>query len=385
MRLRRFKRVLKYGTALVACLAASAVAAAATDAPSVSDFMRPLAWSQVTVSPSGHYIAALVPDPDHANRRVLAVLNSTSGATIHVMQLPSPVAVANYAWAAHDRLVMTLAIVPDGGPPLPTGALAIADPDGGHAITLYGLDTRSPRRDDAHRRRLALPIDTGSAAREAILVTVNEPGSGGRDAAIERVDVSTAETHDLGTSPAPGARLIADRTGRVRAAYADQTATGAKLWLRKDDQSSWTLANDPAMSHVSIVPVGFARDNVHLYVRVSQRDGPHRIERMDTTSLRRELVYQAAFADPGDLRVTLKLNGDTMQDESTKDMLFGIARLVSYISQTARLLPGDLVLTGSPAGNGIHWGRLLRDGDVMDGSVTGLGAQRTHCVAEEAS
>ena len=73
-----------------------------------------------------------------------------------------------------------------------------------------------------------------------------------------------------------------------------------------------------------------------------------------------------------------------MQDESTKDMIFDVARLVSYASQTARLLPGDLVLTGSPAGNGMHWGRLLRDGDVMDGSVTGLGAQRTRCVAEEA-
>lgn len=95
------------------------------------------------------------------------------------------------------------------------------------------------------------------------------------------------------------------------------------------------------------------------------------------------IVPAESIADPGDLRVTLKLNGDTMQDESTKDMLFGIARLVSYISQTSRLLPGDLVLTGSPAGNGIHWGRLLRDGDVMEGSITGLGAQRTRCVEEK--
>ncbi|MFF8395930.1 fumarylacetoacetate hydrolase family protein [Streptomyces sp. NPDC016172] len=96
------------------------------------------------------------------------------------------------------------------------------------------------------------------------------------------------------------------------------------------------------------------------------------------------IVPAGSVADPSDLQVTLKLNGETMQDESTSDMIFGVARLVSYISQTARLLPGDLVLTGSPAGNGIHWGRLLRDGDVMDGSVTGLGAQRTRCVAEEA-
>ncbi|GHK05020.1 fumarylacetoacetate hydrolase family protein [Streptomyces sp. NPDC003753] len=94
------------------------------------------------------------------------------------------------------------------------------------------------------------------------------------------------------------------------------------------------------------------------------------------------IVPAESIADPGDLRVTLKLNGETMQDESTKDMLFGVARLVSYISRTSRLLPGDLVLTGSPAGNGLHWGRLLRDGDVMEGSITGLGVQRTRCVRE---
>jgi 2,4-diketo-3-deoxy-L-fuconate hydrolase len=94
------------------------------------------------------------------------------------------------------------------------------------------------------------------------------------------------------------------------------------------------------------------------------------------------LVPAAFVADPGDLQVTLTLNGRVMQDESTKDMVFDVARLVSYASRTCRLLPGDLVLTGSPAGNGLHWGRLLRDGDVMEGSITGLGTQRVRCVAE---
>ncbi|KUN88088.1 fumarylacetoacetate hydrolase family protein [Streptomyces griseoruber] len=97
------------------------------------------------------------------------------------------------------------------------------------------------------------------------------------------------------------------------------------------------------------------------------------------------IVPTESIADSGDLRVTLKLNGETMQDESTKDMIFGVARMVSYVSQSAQLLPGDLVLTGSPAGNGMHWGRLLRDGDVMEGTITGLGAQRTRCVAEKPS
>ncbi|MGW5638665.1 fumarylacetoacetate hydrolase family protein [Streptomyces sp. NPDC003832] len=97
------------------------------------------------------------------------------------------------------------------------------------------------------------------------------------------------------------------------------------------------------------------------------------------------IVPATSIAHADDLRLTLKLNGETMQDESTKDMIFNVARMVSYASQSARLLPGDLVLTGSPAGNGMHWGRLLRDGDVMDASITGLGAQRTRCVAKAAS
>ncbi|MFH8935826.1 fumarylacetoacetate hydrolase family protein [Streptomyces griseosporeus] len=97
------------------------------------------------------------------------------------------------------------------------------------------------------------------------------------------------------------------------------------------------------------------------------------------------IVPSESLGDPGDLRVRLRLNGETMQDESTKDMIFDVARMVAHASQTARLLPGDLVLTGSPAGNGMNWGRLLRDGDVMEGTITGLGVQRTRCVAEAAS
>jgi 2-keto-4-pentenoate hydratase/2-oxohepta-3-ene-1,7-dioic acid hydratase in catechol pathway len=95
------------------------------------------------------------------------------------------------------------------------------------------------------------------------------------------------------------------------------------------------------------------------------------------------LVPRAAVPDAGDLRIRLELNGEVMQDESTKDMLFDVARVVAHCSTVATLLPGDLVLTGSPAGNGLPRGRLLRAGDVMTSSITGLGAQANRCVPEE--
>ena len=94
------------------------------------------------------------------------------------------------------------------------------------------------------------------------------------------------------------------------------------------------------------------------------------------------IVPRSAIPDPGDLRITLRLNGQVMQDESTRDMLFDTARIIAYCSEVATLLPGDLVLTGSPAGNGLAHGRLLRPGDLMESAITGLGAQANRCVAE---
>lgn len=87
-------------------------------------------------------------------------------------------------------------------------------------------------------------------------------------------------------------------------------------------------------------------------------------------------------SDPQNLRITLKLNGQVMQDESTADMIFSVASIIEFISLHVQLLPGDLVLTGSPAGNGTHYNRFLRDGDLLEGEITGLGCLRNPCRTE---
>ena len=94
------------------------------------------------------------------------------------------------------------------------------------------------------------------------------------------------------------------------------------------------------------------------------------------------LVPAPFVVDGGDLEVRLDLNGETKQDGSTSDLLFDIRALISSASQTTVLLPGDLLLTGSPPGNGQHWKRFLRDGDVMTGTIEGLGTQVVRCIAE---
>ena len=93
------------------------------------------------------------------------------------------------------------------------------------------------------------------------------------------------------------------------------------------------------------------------------------------------LIPARLVPDPHHLRMTLRLNGEVMQNETSADMIFRIPRLLAYLTQRVKLYPGDILITGSPAGNGSHYNRFLRPGDVMESEIEGLGIQRTTCVA----
>ncbi len=96
------------------------------------------------------------------------------------------------------------------------------------------------------------------------------------------------------------------------------------------------------------------------------------------------VVPREFVPDYRQLRIKLKVNGEVMQDEGVDDIIHGVEELVAYASRVVELQPGDLLLTGSPAGNAAHHGkRWLVPGDVMEGSITGLGVQRNRCVPPE--
>lgn len=95
------------------------------------------------------------------------------------------------------------------------------------------------------------------------------------------------------------------------------------------------------------------------------------------------VVPRQFVPDPGELRIMLSVNDHVMQDESVNDIIYGVEELIAYASRTAGIEAGDLILTGSPAGNaGHHGNRWLIPGDVIEGSITGLGAQRNRCVPD---
>lgn len=96
------------------------------------------------------------------------------------------------------------------------------------------------------------------------------------------------------------------------------------------------------------------------------------------------LVTRDEIADPQDLRMWLKINGETMQDGSTRTMVFGVAHLVSYLSQFMSLHPGDIISTGTPPGVGMGMKpqRWLKPGDVVELGIEGLGSQKQHVRAD---
>lgn len=94
------------------------------------------------------------------------------------------------------------------------------------------------------------------------------------------------------------------------------------------------------------------------------------------------IVPRSQVADPYDLKLTLKVNSKTYQDESTSDMMASIERQIEYLSDRVVLEPGDLICTGSPYGNGSAFGVFLKPGDVIEATIEGLGTQRNRCVAE---
>ena len=96
------------------------------------------------------------------------------------------------------------------------------------------------------------------------------------------------------------------------------------------------------------------------------------------------LVTRDEVADPQDLAMWLTVNGEKVQDGSTRTMVYGVAHLVSYLSHFMSLRAGDIISTGTPPGVGLGMKpqRFLKPGDVVELEIEGLGRQRQTFVAD---
>jgi 2-keto-4-pentenoate hydratase/2-oxohepta-3-ene-1,7-dioic acid hydratase in catechol pathway len=96
------------------------------------------------------------------------------------------------------------------------------------------------------------------------------------------------------------------------------------------------------------------------------------------------LVTADEIADPHNLNISLTVNGETLQNSNTKELIFKIPDLVEFLSSIMTLEPGDIVSTGTPSGVGFSYNppKWLKPGDEVVVTVQGLGELRNTCVAE---
>src|SRR5260370_39892866 len=82
------------------------------------------------------------------------------------------------------------------------------------------------------------------------------------------------------------------------------------------------------------------------------------------------------IADPQRLRLTLRVNGELKQDDTTEHMLFDVATIIATLSRVLTLEPGDIIATGTPAGVGFARTppEFLHPGDVIETTVEGIGS-----------
>jgi 2-keto-4-pentenoate hydratase/2-oxohepta-3-ene-1,7-dioic acid hydratase in catechol pathway len=92
------------------------------------------------------------------------------------------------------------------------------------------------------------------------------------------------------------------------------------------------------------------------------------------------IVTPDEFGDPQDKRLLARVNGETMQDSTTAEMIFGVAEIVSFLSHACTLEPGDLILTGTPWGVGGFRDPpvFLKPGDTVEIEVEGVGVLANH-------
>ena len=96
------------------------------------------------------------------------------------------------------------------------------------------------------------------------------------------------------------------------------------------------------------------------------------------------IVSADEIEDPHNLRISLTINGETLQDSNTKNLIFGVPKLIAYLSGVFTLEPGDIISTGTPAGVGFARKppRWLRPGDEVSVTVAGVGTLVNPVIAE---
>jgi 2-keto-4-pentenoate hydratase/2-oxohepta-3-ene-1,7-dioic acid hydratase in catechol pathway len=243
------------------------------------------------------------------------------------------------------------------------GTFAVAQQDDGTLVPL------EPGAGDAEPRRLAAPVTPG----KIVAIGLNYLDHV-REAGVEAPERPLVFAKFPSSIIGPGDPIVFDDTVCERLDWEVELAVVIGARLRRADAATalrgvfgYTVAND-----VSARDVQFADGQ---WVRGKSLD--------TTCPLGPVIVTADAVGDPQALRLTTRVNGETVQDSTTGEMVFGVAELLSFCSHSFTLEPGDVVLTGTPWGCGEFMDprRSLAAGDRVEVEIEGIGVLANPVVA----
>jgi 2-keto-4-pentenoate hydratase/2-oxohepta-3-ene-1,7-dioic acid hydratase in catechol pathway len=136
------------------------------------------------------------------------------------------------------------------------------------------------------------------------------------------------------------------------------------------------VSPEDALAHVAAYTVGIdfsARDHNRAPETFYKLDWVAGKANDTCCPLGPRVVPAGALPDPQAIRLRLSVNGELKQDDTTSDMIFSIAEQISILSRIMTLDPGDVVLTGTPAGVGVPKGTFLQVGDRVEAEIDGIG------------
>ena len=196
---------------------------------------------------------------------------------------------------------------------------------------------------------------------------------------------SHAEESGMAVPEVPGdVHEVPGVAGRARSTTSRSSAapsTGRSSSSPSSARRADRVAEADAWSHVAGLTVGQDISDRHLQFAAGAQFSLGK-SRRGYGPMGPWVVTLDEVPDPDDLALGCSVDGETMQDARTSDLIFSVPRLIAELSAVLPLLPGDVIFTGTPAGVGVtrQPPRFLQPGQVLETWIEGIGTIRNRCV-----
>jgi dipeptidyl aminopeptidase/acylaminoacyl peptidase len=264
--------------------------AAAARSAELDKFLIPTHFHNVKVSPDGRYFAASTMSATDTG--ALVVLEIATHRNTGLYNLRRGHVVHDFDWVSDKRLVYSLAAV-DGSlaPPEPTGELYGGVADGDRPEVVFGPGS-------VERGERAFLVDTLIDDDKSVLIGVR--GAQGGGTTLERVNLRGGRRTEITRVPLPAASFLLDAAHRPRFAWGTGTDRGQKVYYN-DGDGGWGLIHDERSAGARMTPLGFARDDRTVYMRVEERQGPDSLHAWNAAARTRQQIARDDSVDPARL------------------------------------------------------------------------------------